>query len=443
GTISRRVFQDALDGLHRPPGREHREGGAAALLRALPEGSSKMAGDELAGRVQEASALVGPALLALGRLLSKRGGDDDRLLITRAVQAWPQWSDAELAWDTLDKALTKVKRAGDNAARVVRETALVEEPDALAGEVESAARRIEDLRGLHARLMGQADDQTIVWAAHDRDGLATLNSAPLEVGPTLWEQLFSRKRTVVCTSATLAAAGSMEFAAERLGLEDPQTLQLGSPFDYERSTLLAAVSDIPEPADPAYGAGVARAVEELVLAAGGRSLVLFTSHAALRQAAEAIRPKLEGAGIAVLAQGIDGTPRQLTDNLADNPRTVVLGTSSFWEGVDIRGDALSMLIVARLPFAVPTDPVHRARSEQYDDPFGRYSLPSAILRFRQGFGRLIRHREDRGVVAVLDRRIFEKPYGKQFVSALPRCTMLKAEASVVADRAREWLDRGA
>jgi len=118
---------------------------------------------------------------------------------------------------------------------------------------------------------------------------------------------------------------------------------------------------------------------------------------------------------------------------------VIFGTSSFWEGVDVRGEALSMLIIARLPFSVPSDPIYRARSEQYDDPFMQYALPGAILRFRQGFGRLIRDREDRGVVAVLDRRIFEKRYGTQFVDALPRCTRLKADSATVAERAREWL----
>ena len=142
----------------------------------------------------------------------------------------------------------------------------------------------------------------------------------------------------------------------------------------------------------------------------------------------------------VLAQGIDGDPRRLTELLQASPRTLVLGTSSFWEGVDVRGDALSMLIIAKLPFGVPSDPVYKARSEQYDSPFGQYALPGAILKFRQGFGRLIRDREDRGVVAVLDRRIWEKSYGAQFVSALPDCTRFRGDIPAVAERARDWLE---
>ncbi|MDZ7726709.1 MAG: helicase C-terminal domain-containing protein [Dehalococcoidia bacterium] len=122
------------------------------------------------------------------------------------------------------------------------------------------------------------------------------------------------------------------------------------------------------------------------------------------------------------------------------PRSLILGTASFWEGVDVRGDALSLLVIARLPFAVPTDPVYQARSGLYDNPFMDYALPSAVLRFRQGFGRLIRHRDDRGVVAILDRRILTKRYGRTFVDSLPECSMLKADTETVAMRTAEWLN---
>ena len=176
----------------------------------------------------------------------------------------------------------------------------------------------------------------------------------------------------------------MEYAAKRIGLETPRTLQLGSPFDYESSTLLAAITDVPEPLDRGYNEAVAPVITRLVRAAEGRTLALFTSHAALQAVATLIRPELEAAGINVFAQGVDGDPRHLTDNLRTNPRSVVLGAQSFWEGVDIRGEALSQLIIVKLPFAVPTDPVQRARGEQYANPFEQYSLPSAILRFRQG-----------------------------------------------------------
>jgi len=440
-TISRRRVVEALDGLHRRASRDQRDGGVATILRGFPEGGVTMAGKALEEAVGVAATILGPCFEALGRQTPGSGGEDDRLLVTRSVRAQPAWSDVESAWDGLDRALRQVNEAALAAARIVSETALVEEPDAIAGEVQSAAWKLEEMRLKHAELMSAHDDNTIVWISRERDSTGTLNAAPLDVGPALWENLFSQKSTVVATSATLSAGGSMDFTSRRLGLESPQVLQLGSPFDYERATLLAAFTDVPEPNDRGYLQSVARAVARLVTASQGRALALFTSHAAIREVAALIRPDLEGAGIVVLAQGIDGSPRQLTENLLANPRTVVLGTASFWEGVDIRGEALSMLIIARLPFAVPTDPIHRARSEQYDNPFAQYSLPAAILKFRQGFGRLIRDRKDRGVVAVLDRRIYEKWYGRDFVSALPKCTQLRADTATVAAKAREWLGR--
>ncbi len=436
-SVGRRSLADALDAMHRRPSRDMREGGVAALLKAFPEGASNLAGKALEAAVARAHAALSPLFEALGAHVGR--GDDDRVLVTRAMRTRETWTTVETAWAVLDRALRDATGRASAAAKAIVDAHLVEESDAIAGEIESATRKVDDARATLALLMGSTGDETIVWIGRERDGTGTLNSAPLDVGPTLWTELFSKRRTVVATSATLSAAGSLDYAVRRLGFEKPETLQLGSPFDYRRSTLLAAFTDIPEPNDPGYTNAVADAIVELARASGGRALALFTSHAALRSAATIVRRELESEGIVVLAQGLDGTPRQLTENLKLNPRTVLLGTSSFWEGVDIRGEALSMLIIARLPFSVPSDPIYKARSEQYDSPFGQFALPSAILRFRQGFGRLIRDREDRGVVAVLDRRIWEKGYGTQFVNALPDCTRLKADTETVAARAREWL----
>jgi DNA polymerase-3 subunit epsilon/ATP-dependent DNA helicase DinG len=391
--------------------------------------------------VGRAQVVLAPCFEALAAHL-RRGGEDDRLLLDRSLRAQPGWTAVELAWAALDRALRDVASRAGAAVKAVADGALSEEPDTLAGEIETAARKVDELRALLEQLMNTTDDSTITWLGREREGTTSVNSAPLDVGPRLWEELFSKRRTVIATSATLSAAGSMDYAASRMGLESPRTLQLGSPYDYEASTLLAAVTDVPEPSSRDFNDASAAAIVKLVRASEGRALALFTSHAALRRVASLVREELEGEGINVLAQGVDGEPRRLTEHLASSPRTLVLGTQSFWEGVDIRGDALSMLIIVKLPFPVPSDPVHRARSEQYDSPFGQYSLPSAILKFRQGFGRLIRDREDRGVVAVLDRRVFEKSYGKQFVSALPPCTRIRASAQVVGERTREWLDEG-
>jgi DNA polymerase-3 subunit epsilon/ATP-dependent DNA helicase DinG len=147
--------------------------------------------------------------------------------------------------------------------------------------------------------------------------------------------------------------------------------------------------------------------------------VLFTANSALRQTYRAIQEPLEAQEIAVLGQGIDGSRRSLLERFKEFPRTVLLGTTSFWEGVDVVGDALSVLVIAKLPFSVPTDPIFAARSECFADPFNEYGVPQSILRFKQGFGRLIRSKEDRGIVAVLDKRLLTKKYGQQFLDSLP------------------------
>ncbi|HEY5475096.1 MAG TPA: helicase C-terminal domain-containing protein [Tepidiformaceae bacterium] len=439
GSVSRRLLAEALEGLHRRGGRDQREGGVATLLKAFPEGAVTASGRAMEAAVATALRHSGPCFEALASELPGNG-EDDRLLVNRSVRARASWANVEQAWSELDRPLAELGRILREASMLVIATSTVEQADAIAGEIDSAGRKVDELKDLLGRLVSSNDDGTIVWIGRERDRTGSLNSAPLEVGPTLWEHLFAKRLTVIATSATLSAAGNMDYAAKRLGLEAPETLQLGSPYDYERSTLLAAFTDVPEPNAPGYVDAVARAVARLVKASEGRALALFTSHASLRQVAELVRPEMEEAGITVLAQGVDGSPRQLIDNLKDNPRTLVLGTSSFWEGVDVRGEALSMLIIARLPFSVPTDPVYRARSEQYDNPFTQYALPGAILKFRQGFGRLIRDRDDRGVVAVLDRRIYDKQYGRDFVDALPKCTTIRGDSEAVARRAREWLE---
>ncbi|GAB4326691.1 MAG: helicase C-terminal domain-containing protein [Dehalococcoidia bacterium] len=439
-SVSRRMFDEALAGLYRAAERGQRAGGVAALLRSLGRGSCVAAAEVLERAVDDARQVSGAPFVALGAL-DRGPSDDGRLLLTGAVRSSPDWGAVEQGWDTLDSALRRVFEAGINAAQVVAAETGGESRSGLVSEVEAAVRKVEELRSVAAALMTGFQEGMVTWSAQDRDGTASLEAAPLHVGPRLWEELFSECRTVVGTSATLSAAGSMAYTAERLGLSDVESVQLGSPFDYERSTVLAIPTGLPDPNSAGFDDAAAAAIEQLVRVSGGRALVLFTSHAALQRTANRAREAIEEAGIAVLVQGQDGTPQQLTRDLLANPRSVVFGTSSFWEGVDIRGDALSLLVITRLPFAVPTDPVHRARSEQYERPFFEYSLPSAILRFRQGFGRLIRSRDDRGVVAVLDNRIFTKRYGVEFVRALPRCTTLRADLPTIVAQTAKWLAR--
>jgi predicted DnaQ family exonuclease/DinG family helicase len=218
----------------------------------------------------------------------------------------------------------------------------------------------------------------------------TLHFAPLDVAPSLKSWLLDAKATTVFTSATLTTDGSFEYIRERLGATEIKELALGSPFDYERAALLLLPNDIPEPNQPGYARKCAEAIVDVAEALGGRTLVLFTSYAQLRATHEMIKERIDRAQIALMSQGVDGSRTRLLQRFKTTERALLLGTASFWEGVDVVGEALSALVIARLPFAVPSDPIFAARSEQFDDPFRQYAVPQSILRFKQGFGRLIR-----------------------------------------------------
>jgi ATP-dependent DNA helicase DinG len=202
-------------------------------------------------------------------------------------------------------------------------------------------------------------------------------------------------------------------------------------------------NDIPEPFDKV---GYQKAVESgligLCKATHGRALVLFTSYAQLKQTAQSIRDPLARAGIEVYDQA-DGTSRTtLLDSFRSSEGGVLLGTKSFWEGVDVPGQALSALVIVKLPFDVPSDPIIAARSETFERPFDEYTVPEAVLKFRQGFGRLIRSKSDRGVVAVFDRRVLSKGYGRIFLDSLPVCTVKSAPLAQLPREAVKWIDGG-
>jgi Rad3-related DNA helicase len=219
-----------------------------------------------------------------------------------------------------------------------------------------------------------------------------------------------------------------------------------SPFDYATSTLLCLPDDMPEPAHPGqpnyvnYQRALNRAIAAVCLETRGRALVLFTSYQQLKATYNTVSKEMEEAGIAVFGQGLGGSRRQLLENFKNTPSSVLLGTRSFWEGVDVVGPALSCLIIVHLPFSVPSDPVFAARSRMFDDPFGEYAVPEAVLRFRQGFGRLIRSCTDRGVVVVLDKRVTSKKYGASFLDALPECARYMGSLKNLPGEAARWIE---
>jgi DNA polymerase-3 subunit epsilon/ATP-dependent DNA helicase DinG len=295
------------------------------------------------------------------------------------------------------------------------------------------------LRDGIANIVLRDDANTVCWLTQRSDSGVGLSSAPLRVAELLQDRLFSQKDTVVFTSATLTAEGKFDYLRQTLGLADATELQLGSPFDYARSTIVLVPRDIPEPNQAGYMQALQQTLIELARASRGRALVLFTSHNSLRGAYNGIKKALEEEQILVLGHNVDGSPRQLIQALREHPQTVVLGTASFWEGVDVVGEALSLLVIARLPFSVPNDPIFQARSELFDDPFNEYAVPQAVLRFKQGFGRLIRRKTDRGAMVVLDSRIYSKSYGGAFLRSLPACTGERVPAVQLAGLVAEWL----
>ena len=244
-------------------------------------------------------------------------------------------------------------------------------------------------------------------------------SAPINVSKILNKNLFENVKSVILTSATLNSNDEFNHLKQTTGLNVDHAKSFGSPFDYDNSVEILLPTMFPEPNANNYQEELDKIIFENVLSANGRAMVLFTSYKSLRNTQKSLKTKLEEYNINVLAQGIDGNPYQIIKRFKKNPKSLILGTLSFWEGVDIDDGSLDLLIITKLPFDVPTHPLFEARSAKYDNSFIEYALPRAILKFKQGFGRLIRNEKDTGKVLLLDSRITSKRYGKMFLEALP------------------------
>jgi predicted DnaQ family exonuclease/DinG family helicase len=442
-----------LDRLQRREGRERGSGLTASVRQsvrglAMPLGpGSHLTG--LAAAIGEEVERARPRLrqfseaarVFLQQHAEESGNYQQRLLLTRSMRVQPDWVTVEVAWENLSLALAAVE---DVLARL--HIALSDAEglgllgyEGLLSETASLLQTGQQLRQGIAAAIELEDPQRIEWLTDGGPTGIAVASAPLDVAPLLQEHLYAEKNSVVLTSATLTSQGSFDYIRQRLGLEDARELLLGSPFDYQRAALILLPKDMPEPGARQYQEITHHALFELCRASQGRALVLFTSHASLYAAHAAIREPLSQGRIAVLGQGIDGAPQQLLDALKRNPRSVILGTASFWEGVDVVGEALSLLVMARLPFSVPSEPVFAARSALFEEPFTQYALPQAVLRFKQGFGRLIRTKTDRGAVVVLDRRIKSKRYGQAFLDSLPPCRVEEAPLAELPALAAAWL----
>lgn len=268
------------------------------------------------------------------------------------------------------------------------------------------------------RFLAAASDPAHVYWTEARGRGMLLASVPIDLAPVLGERLFAGCG-VALTSATLSVAGRFDFVRERLGVEEAGELLVPSPFDHSRQAVLYLPPRMPDPAAPEFLPRAVEEMAELLEITRGRALLLFTSHANLRAAAEALRERVP---FPVLVQG-EAPQRVLLERLRSEPGTVLLGTNSFRQGVDVPGEALSLVVLDRLPFSVPDEPLVAARGEDLRrkgrNPFTDYQLPTAVIALKQALGRLLRHSRDRGVLAVMDPRLRSRPYGKTFLASLP------------------------
>jgi DNA polymerase-3 subunit epsilon/ATP-dependent DNA helicase DinG len=372
------------------------------------------------------------------------GNYSQQVRILPATRTVPGWSNVEIHYDETQETMHSALTLLSDFQHSLADYADMDHED-LEEAISSLGTNLQRFNEAAAQMNAmilKPDSNFIYWIEKQADSnRLTLQIAPLHVGNLMEKYLWHEKKSIILTSATLTTHGEFEYLRNRLNADEADELVVGSPFDFENSTMLFLPNDIPEPTQAqAYQKSVEQTLIRLSKATGGRLLALFTSYAQLKKTSQAISTPLAEADIQVYEQGEGASANTLLETFRDTERAVLLGTRAFWEGVDIPGAALSVLVIVKLPFAVPSDPIVAARSETFDDPFNEYSVPEAILTFRQGFGRLIRTQSDRGIVIVLDRRISSKRYGKLFIESLPTCKTIVGSIVDLPQKAARWLN---
>jgi ATP-dependent DNA helicase DinG len=321
-------------------------------------------------------------------------------------------------------------------ARLAKKTEDVDEKFEIMRFVDRCTALVQELNCFLVQQRGAPQGRNpkdyVYWVEVDegKEAAVHLKSAAVNVGPDVKRCLFDRYESVILTGATLSCGsseeeGGFEFFTGRVGLNDFIGLKLGSPFDYQKQVTVYIEKELPNPNETAFIGVAVEAVKKYILKTSGRAFVLFTSYVMLEEIAEKIADWLIGNDIELLQQGTGVDRSNLLKIFRERKRCVLFGTDSFWQGVDVPGEALSNVIIVRLPFAVPDKPLLAGRLEQIREeggnPFYDYQLPSAIIKFKQGFGRLIRSKTDTGIVVILDSRVVNKRYGRKFLAAIPKC----------------------
>ncbi len=413
--------------------------------------------DEIRDAVLQSHELTAPFFHAIEAALSSRkGGESCRF---RADDKRPAvWEPVEETGKDLFAALARVMHGVEGLAGLIRELDddVIPYQIEYTRELDASAAWLREVTEDATFILQAGSGEYVYWLerAGTKPGQVRAVAAPIVVGPLLFDQLYQRKRSIVFCSATMTVKNKFDFLARRLGIslippERLVTFNAGTPYDYRRQCLVAAPVFLPEPGarDGDYAAELAMFLADVYRRSDGRGMTLFTSYDMLTRVADILEKEFMGDGITLLAQGRSGSRENITAVFKRGNRSVLLGTHSFWEGVDIAGDALSCLAIARLPFGVQTDPIIEARCERVEadggNAFMEYSLPSAVIRFRQGFGRLIRSRTDRGVAIIADRRIAVKRYGQWFRESLPAPTANYSDRERLLDDIEDFLAQDA
>ena len=411
-------------------------GGGEEALSSVPDLQRRIV--EAADKATLESSRMFEALRDLtGYVTQRERTREMRILgMTRIMSEWRRGVDEP--WLMLHPALSAVV----TGLRMLLDLAGNDsQPDAAIINVNALYERLRDINHWLMALIEQPDENFVYWSSVNqrRNMELHLSGAPLDVASELRSGLFNQDCAHILTGATISEAGSFERVQTTLGFDADETFSIGSPFDFKNAALILVPEDIPQPNTPGYNEAVTNAIHDIALATQGRTLALFTANTALNNTRDALFNRFKNTESKVFGQGRDGPAARVMQLLNDTENAVALGAMSLWEGIDLQDASIDSLVMTRLPFPVPRDPIHEARSENLKNPFNGYFVPEAVTKFRQGFGRLIRSRTDRGVFVVLDRRIISKGYGRLFQKSIPQCTVRRVTLGTIPEYVEKWL----